>query len=191
MRADGTAPATRPDMGILSKLFNKDNAIDVLELLTMQHQEVDLLIERIEKGEGNRQQLFAEVADKLAAHATIEEKVFYPAIMAKETNDLLQESVEEHLSIKRLLADLITMKLDEEAFQAKLHVLKEQVEHHAHKEEEKKLFPKVKKLFSDDERLALGNECLVMFEELLENRPRMAVPAETAAAAPLPPVPRR
>ena len=85
-------------MGILSKLFGKKSeTTDVLEILATQHAEVDMLFERIEKGQGDRRALFTELADKLAAHATVEEKIFYPAVMVKETEDLLKESVEEHL----------------------------------------------------------------------------------------------
>ncbi len=160
---------------------------DVIELLESQHAEVDALIAKLENGEGNRRAVFTELADKLAAHATVEEKLFYPAIMAKSTEELLEESVEEHLSIKRILADLIMMKLDDDAtFFAKLSVLKEQISHHAHEEEEKELFPKVKDLLSRDERAALGNEVLVMFEELMLTHPLRSVPSEIAHAAQLP-----
>lgn len=173
-------------MGILRRLFGKDTTTDVLELLASQHEEVDLLFEKIEKGQGNRRALFNELADKLAAHATVEEKIFYPAVMAKQTNELLHESVEEHLSIKRVLADMIEMRLDEDTFRAKLTVLKEHVSHHAHKEEEAKLFPKVRSMFTSDERAALGNEVLVMFEELMESAPSKNVPSEIDVAAELP-----
>lgn len=173
-------------MGFLRNLFGTDITTDVLELLESQHQEVDSLIARIERGDGNRKALFTELADKLAAHATVEEKVFYPAIMAKDTEDMLQEAVEEHLAIKRLLADMIEMEPSDDQFLAKLSVLREQVSHHAHEEEEGKLFPKVKSLFGADERAGLGNEVLVMFEELMRSHPYKHVPAETAEAAPLP-----
>jgi hemerythrin superfamily protein len=179
-------------MGILRKIFGKDTTTDVLEILTAQHREVDELLEMLLKGEGDRQALFTELANNLAAHATVEEKVFYPAIMAKETKDMLNESLEEHLAIRRLLSDLITMKLDDEGYKAKLHVLKEQVDHHAHNEEEDELFPKVKDMFSSDERAAIGNELLVMFTELMQTNPYQNVPSETAAAAELePPAPAR
>lgn len=177
---------TSEAMGILGKIFHGGVTTDAVELLTAQHKEVDELLEKLEKGEGNRRDVFMQLANNLAAHATIEEKVFYPAVMAKDTNDLLQESVEEHLAIKRVLSDLITMKLDPDAFKAKLSVLKEQVSHHAHKEEEDKLFPKVNKLFSADERAALGGEMLAMFEELMAGTPALNVPEEVEVAAPLP-----
>jgi hemerythrin superfamily protein len=167
----------------------KDDTIDALELLRAQHEEVDSLIEKIENSDDpeNKQALFIEMADKLAAHATIEEKIFYPAVMDLKTRELLVESTEEHLSIKRVLADMMELDVDDEHFDAKLSVMKEQISHHAHEEEEDAMFPKVRQLMSADELAGLGNEMLAMFETLLEQSPRMQVPAETAEPAALPP----
>jgi hemerythrin superfamily protein len=165
----------------------KDDTIDALELLRQQHDEVEDLMEQIENADGDEKEaLFEEMADKLAAHATIEEKIFYPSVMESKTRDALIESTEEHLSIKRLLADMIELEVDDEHFDAKLKVLKEQVRHHAHDEEEDKLFPKVRRLMSADELAALGNELLAMFESLIQKEPRKQVPSETAEPAPLP-----
>jgi hemerythrin superfamily protein len=166
---------------------SKAKTIDVLDLLTSQHDEVDALFERIENGNGDRKALLLELADKLAAHATAEEKVFYPAVMARATSDNLHESVEEHLQIKRILADLLTMSPEDENFKAKVKVLKEDVSHHAHEEEEKKLFPKVRASMSADQLAAIGNEVLAMFEDLMQGHPSKNVPGETRTAAPLPP----
>ena len=179
----GPRIATSARMGTAKKA-----AVDVLDLLTSQHTEVDSLFEKLESGNGDRAALFTELADKLAAHATVEEKIFYPAVMAKQTEELLRESVEEHLEIKRVLADLLTMRVDEDTFKAKLSVLKEDVAHHAHEEEEKELFKMLRKSMSDDERAALGNEVLAMFEQLMQGHPAKNVPAETQQAAPLPAV---
>ncbi len=168
----------------------KKEMIDVLELLTSQHAEVDQLLEQLESGRGDRMALFTTLADKLAAHATVEEKIFYPAAMATQTSELLHESVEEHLAIKRVLADMLAMDPDEDEddFNAKLSVLKEEVSHHAHEEEEAKLFPMLRRTMSKDDRAAVGNEVLAMFEALLERSPREQVPNETKEPAPLPPV---
>jgi hemerythrin superfamily protein len=165
------------------------DTIDALELLTSQHDEVDELIGQIEDSDDSdeKAELFRELADKLAAHATMEEKVFYPSVMSEKTEDLLLESTEEHLSVKRVLADMLAMDVDDDRFDAKLSVLKEQVRHHARDEEEGELFPKIRREFSEDELAALGNECLAMFETLVERgEPRMNVPRETRHAAELP-----
>ena len=162
-----------------------NQTMDALSLLKEQHEEVDKLVGKLEGARKleQRQALFTELADKLAAHATIEEKIFYPAVKGKKTEDLLLESAEEHLSIKRVLADMLAMRVDDEHFDAKLSVLKEQVEHHAHEEEEKELFPKVRKQLSKDELEALGGEMASMFQQLLTESPRKNVPGETDAAA--------
>jgi hemerythrin superfamily protein len=163
--------------------------MDATKLLQEQHTEVDGLIAATEKASGDaKRKLFEQLADKIAAHSEIEEKIFYPAVMAKQTEDLLLESVEEHLSVKRVLADMLSLSADDAHFDAKLSVLKEQLRHHAHEEEEKELFPKVRKLMSKDELEGLGGEMARMFDALAEKSPRKAVPAQTRAAAPLPAV---
>src|SRR6201999_3879967 len=63
--------------------------INVLDLLTSQHSEVDQLMSQLESGRGDRVEVFRQLADKLAAHATVEERIFYPAVMQDETSDLL------------------------------------------------------------------------------------------------------
>jgi len=173
-------------MGILNTLLGNDVTTDVVELLEEQHTQVDELFKAIEQGGSNAGALFMQLADLLAAHAAVEEKLFYPAVMAKDTEGQLHEAVEEHLSMKRLLADMLHLSPSSAEFVAKLTVLKEQVTHHAHREEEAKLFPKVRRMMDRDERAGLGNEVLVMFEELMAASPRNHVPDETAAAAKLP-----
>ncbi|MGH9884392.1 MAG: hemerythrin domain-containing protein, partial [bacterium] len=113
-------------------------------------------------------------------------QLLYPAVMEKDTHDMLQEAVEEHLAIKRVLADMLTLRVGEPSFKAKLSVIKEEVTHHAHREEEAKLFPKVGAMMNRDERAALGNEVLAKFEELMQAQPANNVPRETKTAASLP-----
>lgn len=163
-------------------------SVDALELLTNQHTEVDTLFEAIENEEGDKATAFVQLADKLAAHATIEEKIFYPSVMSSETNDILHESVEEHLEIKRTLADMLRLDLDSDEFKAKLSVLKENVAHHAHEEEEDKLFPMLRESMSADDLGAIGSKLQTLFETLMQGHPAQNVPGETAEAAPLPAV---
>ena len=162
-----------------------DDTINALELLRSQHTEVENLIEEIEESDDpdERQELFQELADKLAAHSAIEEKIFYPAVMTDDTHEQLVEATEEHLAVKRLLADMMELDCEDEHFDAKLTVLKEGIRHHAHDEEENELFPKVEEMMDDDELAALGNEMLAMFESLIDRAPRRNVPAETKRAA--------
>jgi len=160
--------------------------VNAIELLETQHEEVKSLFDRIEKANGEaRRQLFEEIADHLAVHSAIEEKHFYPATRAARTEELLQQAVEEHLSVKRIVADLLEMDPGEAQFETKIAVLKEQVEHHVG-EEEGELFPEVRKLLSEDELEDLGVVMEDLADELEEmGLPRAAVPAETGEAAPL------
>ena len=170
------------------KTASRSTTTNVLDLLASQHAEVDALFEKLESEQGDQMAVFIELADKLAAHSTVEEKIFYPGVMSKQTEELLHEAVEEHLEVKRVLSDMITMKLSSDEFKAKLSVLKENVSHHAHEEEEGELFPILRSTMSADELAALGGEVMAMFEELLPGHPYKNVPSEIAKAAPLPPV---
>jgi hemerythrin superfamily protein len=77
------------------------DTIDALELLTEQHDEVEELLSRIEDSDDSdeREELFRQVADKIAAHARREEKIFYPSVMSEQTSELLLEASEEHLAV--------------------------------------------------------------------------------------------
>lgn len=160
--------------------------MDAIALLKSQHRKVEALFSKIEGAKDSRtkQKLFGELADNLAGNATIEEHHFYPAVRAKRTEDILLESLEEHLGIKRVLADLLKLDAKDETYDAKITVLKEQVEHHVG-EEEKDLFPKVKKLLDAAQLEALGATMQAEFDELESGHPRDAVPSETGHAAPL------
>lgn len=173
-------------MTLFSHQFDNTITTDALEILESQHREIDKLFETLRQTDEGRGAIFAELANKLAAHTTIEEKVFYPAVVSRLTVDLLHESVEEHLSIKRVLADMIMMRLDDDTFRAKLVVLQAQVSHHARNEEEAKLFPSVRAWLGASERAALGLDLLVMFEDLIAVPAYMNVPSETKFSAALP-----
>jgi len=166
----------------------RTNQLNALDLLIEQHDQVDALIAELESDatpDDKKPLLFRELADNLAAHATMEEKVFYPAVRAAQTEEILLESTEEHLAIRRVLADMLELEPTDERFEAKLSVLKETVEHHAREEEEDVLFPKLRRLMSADQLAALGSEMLAVFERLMASEPRKQVPNETRKAAPL------
>ncbi len=161
--------------------------IDAVKLLINQHRNMERLLAQVldEQNEKGKKALFAKVSDELTVHIKSEEDIFYPAVNAARTEDDLLESLEEHLSLKRLLADLLALDSSEKTFEPKFKVLKEQTEHH-HKEEEEHLFPVVLKLLGESKRISLGKEMLALQKQLTrEGEPREAVVNETAAAAPL------
>lgn len=159
--------------------------MNAIEMLTRQHREMEGAFKAlINETPGGRGKPFEQLADTLMSHILVEEQHFYPAVKARKTEDILLESLEEHLSLKRVLADLVALSPDDPHFEPKLHVLKEQAEHH-HEEEEEHLFPKVKKLLAAHELDALGDKMKVAQAELLSRSPRHRVAEQTAAASDL------
>jgi hemerythrin superfamily protein len=147
--------------------------LNALDLLTEQHAEFDALFEQLESNDGDRKAAFVDLASKLAAHATIEEKLFYPRIMSAQTSDLVNESLGEHLAIKRVLADIMTVDLYTDEIAVKLSVLKEEVLHHAHEDEEAQLFPMLRTSMDAGELDGLGSELAAMYEQLIASVPRL------------------
>jgi hemerythrin superfamily protein len=161
--------------------------MDAIDLLVRQHREMEAAFKEVlaASDDGAVKALFDDVADHLTLHLASEEEVFYPAVKARRTEDILLESLEEHLSLKRFLTDLLALEPADRTFEAKFKVLKEQAEHH-HKEEEEHLFPKVEKLLDPAARRALGLEMLALQRRRGNaEKPREAVVDQTDAAAPL------
>jgi len=132
-----------------------------------------------------RRSLFStELADNLAAHATIEEKIFYPPAYAKQTKEMLTEAVEEDLAMKRLIADLLDLLPEHDNFDAKVKVLKEQVEHHV-EEEESELLEAARKDMGAAELDTLGTAMKQLFDAQMDESPSDAVPEQTLEAAPM------
>jgi len=114
-----------------------------IELLKNDHDEVKDLFKQYDKAGDNalskKLALFEQIRDALTVHMDIEETIFYPAVKAvrdEKVKDEVREADEEHHVVKILLAELAKMNLSDEQFDAKLTVLKENVEHHVEEEED-------------------------------------------------------
>ncbi len=104
-----------------------------------------------------REAIVGKIVESLSQHAAIEETVFYPAVRASVpgADDDILEALEEHHVVKWTLSELASMRSEDERFAAKCTVLMESVRHHV-KEEERELFPKVRKAMSRTELDELG-----------------------------------
>jgi iron-sulfur cluster repair protein YtfE (RIC family) len=139
--------------------------MNAIELLKKDHKTVKSLFESFEKAKEQEQQaskaeLFASIRDELDAHARVEEEIFYPAFdRAAEKDDdkeLVLEAGEEHKQVKTLLAELAGLDPDDEIFDAKMKVLKDNIEHHV-EEEEGEMFPHAQKQLGSEALEELGN----------------------------------
>jgi hemerythrin superfamily protein len=161
--------------------------MNAVKMLRQQHKEIEKLFEDFEIANSprGRRQVFEKIADALAVHAAIEERHFYPAVKEEQTEDILLQSVEEHLEIKRIIADLLAMEAEDEDFGDKVKVLQEEVDHHV-EEEQDELFPKVEKLLDVETLEAIGEAMEETQAELISaGSPRDTVLSETDAAAPI------
>jgi iron-sulfur cluster repair protein YtfE (RIC family) len=118
-----------------------------------------------DRAKASKKKLVDKITTALKLHTQIEEEIFYPAVReaSDELEDKVDEAVVEHASAKDLIAQLDEMDPDEELYDAKVKVLSEQIEHHV-EEEEKDMFPKVKKMGLD--LAALGQEMAARKDEL-------------------------
>ena len=150
--------------------------MNAFTLLKADHKKVAGIFEKLEptteRGVKTREDLFAQLKTELDIHTRIEETILYPALKeAEETHDITLEAYEEHAVVKQLLAELDEMSKDQEEWGAKLKVLQENVEHHV-EEEEGEMFPKARKVLSEEEVEALG--------ERLEKAKQQQLKAATA-----------
>lgn len=131
----------------------KDAAI---ELLKQDHRSVEVLFKEFEALADNQdaaEQVIETACAELKIHDKIETDIFYPAVRdaaeQEEVEDLLDEAEVEHDTVRELIDKLEGMDPSDEKRKAHFTVLMEYVKHHV-KEEEKEMFPKVKKLASLD-----------------------------------------
>jgi hemerythrin superfamily protein len=131
-------------------------AMDALALLKADHRTVEELFEEFESARKpeRKQMIVQTICNELTIHAKLEESAFYPPVREAlpKDEDLLDEAQVEHNSLKWLIAQLEGVEPGSELYDAKVTVLKEYVQHHV-KEEEKEMFPKVRKSSLDTKEL--------------------------------------
>jgi hypothetical protein len=139
-------------------------------MLADDHRKVEELFEKYENARGASAQskIVRQICEELTIHAMVEEQVFYPAVRAAVEDDMMDEAQVEHDSAKALILSLMTAEPGEEFYEAKVSVLKEQVEHHVYEEERQRgsMFAQVRKAGIDLE--TLGQEMAALKKQLQE-----------------------
>ena len=134
--------------------------MDALRLLKADHDKVKKLLDELdrttERGVKTRSELFATIKGELTVHETIEEEIFYPALLEKaKTHDITLEGYEEHHVVDLLMGELEDLDVADETWGPKAKVMKENIEHHI-EEEEGDMFVKTRQVFDEDDLDALG-----------------------------------
>jgi len=134
--------------------------MDALTLLKHDHDKVKKLLAELEttteRGVKTRSELFATIKGELTVHETIEEEIFYPALMDKaRTHDITLEGYEEHHVVDLLMGELEDLDVADESWGAKAKVMQENIEHHI-EEEEGDMFVKTRQVFDAADLEELG-----------------------------------
>jgi len=155
---------------------------DAIVLLKEDHRKVEDLFEQFEKakGDGRKEKLALEICKELTIHTILEEEIFYPAIEGKVDEDLLKESFVEHDAAKVMIAEIEAGGPSDEFYDAKVKVLKEEIEHHVEEEEKPKegLFAQTRE--ADVDLKALGERLLTRKEALQKEIEAQGLPAPEA-----------
>lgn len=141
---------------------------DATHILSRDHRTVEDLFAKYEGASGtNAKRAIAEkICNELKIHAMIEEEIFYPALKGQIDGDLLDEAYVEHDGAKLLINEIAAGGPDEKFYDAKVTVLKEQIEHHVKEEEKERdnMFQQARAAQVDLE--ALGEQILARRREL-------------------------
>ncbi|WP_017298383.1 hemerythrin domain-containing protein [Nodosilinea nodulosa] len=132
-------------------------AVDVMDLIFMDHQKAKTLISEIRSAntveQGNV--LFGQLYKDLLVHSKAEEAVVYPVVRPFYGSDNTQELYNEQTAMETLLDDLRAMPALDDLFMAKLKQLKAMVGDHT-RQEESTMFAAMRKHLSPSDRQQLG-----------------------------------
>jgi hypothetical protein len=128
---------------------------DALELLTAQHEEIDELLAKVR--ETYDAATFDQLSDRIVAHLALEQELFYPVIAATITREVMGEVLLEHVSIKRVLAELVWLGVEDTSFGPLLADLGDLLDGHAGWQEQQ-LFQTVAESVSAETLVALGGQ---------------------------------
>lgn len=141
---------------------------DAISLLKADHRKVEGLFAQFEKArEGSKQKLAEEICNELKIHTIIEEEVFYPALKGKIEEDTWTEAYVEHDGAKVLVNDIMAGSPEDEFYEAKVHVLSEEIKHHVREEERRQegMFAQAREAGVD--LVALKDQMLARKQELM------------------------
>lgn len=155
-----------------------NNDTDATHILAADHRKVEELFAEYESSSNSsrKTEIAHRICQELKVHAQVEEEIFYPALQGKIEEDLLKEAYVEHDGAKLLINELAEGEAGDENYDAKVKVLKEQIEHHV-KEEEKQnenMFQQARAADVDLE--ALGEQLLRRKQELMSKAEQVGLP---------------
>jgi hemerythrin superfamily protein len=151
--------------------------MDPIKLIKEDHRTVKALFRKFERATkaSEKQEIGEEIIEELSVHASVEEQLVYPVL---RSSGRIEESVlnayEEHHAVKLVLAELDKMKVSDERYAAKMHVVSESTEMHI-EEEESKLLPALEKILDEDRSDELAR-AMIALKQVAPNHPHPMAP---------------
>ena len=112
--------------------------MDALQMLREDHRKMRELFRQFEDAEGtSMKRAIADTAlVELNIHSVLEEEIFYPAMRRQgNASEMVRRAEEEHKTVEKLMDELMKMDPSDLTFEAKFHVLYENVKTHMDEEE--------------------------------------------------------
>lgn len=134
--------------------------MNVWDLLKHDHREVEQIFAQLAKEEdkSNQEKLFGKLKHELELHTKVEETHFYPALKNHdETRDMVEEALEEHGEVKKMLTRLSSLATGGDAWRDGIKELQGSVEHHV-EEEENEVFPAARKVLDERQAEEMGRK---------------------------------
>jgi hemerythrin-like domain-containing protein len=113
--------------------------------------------------EDEKQALFDELADNLAAHAIVEERLFYPGVFSGKR---LEHIIDEHRALKGELAELLALAPEDSDFDQRLEQLFDLIALHV-EQEEREVLPLAAQQIGSEELERLGTQMEHLFDEVI------------------------
>lgn len=153
-------------------------ALDVVDILTTDHQEMLELIGQIEQSADpeTRRDLADAVIAEVMRHAVAEEMYVYPAIEEHVPNgeQKVEHDKEEHQEIVETMREIEKADASDPEFMQHIHELEGLLRHHAH-DEELDQFPELRAHVPHDKLVDLG-EKVEKAKKLAPTRPHPSAP---------------
>jgi hemerythrin superfamily protein len=135
--------------------------VNALDLMKQDHDRIKTMFDEALKDDDPtaRATFLHRIRAELMAHEKMEEDVFYPALRegGEKAKAIVLEGFEEHHIIDVILDELLEVPEEADQWQAKLKVLKENLEHHI-EEEEGEMFRRAKDALGEQTLEELGTK---------------------------------
>jgi hemerythrin superfamily protein len=130
---------------------------DIVEIIKEQHRQVEDLLARAERGDGDSAALMQEVARLLLPHSEAEEAFVYPTIrdLAGEIGEEIKDGAVEHHQVEEMLQNLLRGDADDPGYDGTVAAIAGELRHHV-QEEEQDLLPILSERLDAAERDEMG-----------------------------------